>query len=213
MVLLGWKAFEQAVLNQDPPGRGAGIDCTSQRQATTYSIITHLLTAGDSVAFLISSTGDSATWLRFNFRTTDIVHHISPLPLRFGRPIDMRKPKPASRKPPDTLIQRLRRAQNATLNRVAFARLRSTQPVPEAPQPEPYPSDSVDDVEMSNNPYNPDLANQSDVEASSDEEQGDQVRWVNLAQPTDDDQPQRIDPAIESHQEQYRLLMKEYNWT
>ncbi|KAH9461018.1 hypothetical protein Pst134EA_015181 [Puccinia striiformis f. sp. tritici] len=151
--------------------------------------------------------------LRFNFRTTDIVHHISPLPLRFGRPIDMRKPKPASRKPPDTLIQRLRRAQNATLNRVAFARLRSTQPVPEAPQPEPYPSDSVDDVEMSNNPYNPDLANQSDVEASSDEEQGDQVRWVNLAQPTDDDQPQRIDPAIESHQEQYRLLMKEYNWT
>ncbi|KAI9611547.1 hypothetical protein H4Q26_008501 [Puccinia striiformis f. sp. tritici PST-130] len=85
--------------------------------------------------------------------------------------------------------------------------------VPEAPQPEPYPSDSVDDVEMSNNPYNPDLANQSDVEASSDEEQGDQVRWVNLAQPTDDDQPQRIDPAIESHQEQYRLLMKEYNWT
>lgn len=137
----------------------------------------------------------------------------SQLPLRFGRPIDMRKPKPASRKPPDTLIQRLRRAQNATLNRVAFARLRSTQPVPEAPQPEPYPSDSVDDVEMSNNPYNPDLANQSDVEASSDEEQGDQVRWVNLAQPTDDDQPQRIDPAIESHQEQYRLLMKEYNWT
>ncbi|KNE87197.1 hypothetical protein PSTG_19424 [Puccinia striiformis f. sp. tritici PST-78] len=135
------------------------------------------------------------------------------MPLRFGRPIDMRKPKPASRKPPDTLIQRLRRAQNATLNRVAFARLRSTQPVPEAPQPEPYPSDSVDDVEMSNNPYNPDLANQSDVEASSDEEQGDQVRWVNLAQPTDDDQPQRIDPAIESHQEQYRLLMKEYNWT
>ncbi|KAI9611121.1 hypothetical protein H4Q26_008971 [Puccinia striiformis f. sp. tritici PST-130] len=125
----------------------------------------------------------------------------------------MRKPKPASRKPPDTLIQRLRRAQNATLNRVAFARLRSTQPVPEAPQPEPYPSDLVDDVEMSNNPYNPDLANQSDVEASSDEEQGDQVRWVNLAQPTDDDQPQRIDPAIESHQEQYRLLMKEYNWT
>ncbi|KAI9609814.1 hypothetical protein KEM48_002679 [Puccinia striiformis f. sp. tritici PST-130] len=121
----------------------------------------------------------------------------------------MRKPKPASRKPPDTLIQRLRRAQNATLNRVAFARLRSTQPVPEAPQPEPYPSDSVDDVEMSNNPYNPDLANQSDVEASSDEEQGDQVRWVNLAQPTDDDQPQRIDPAIESHQEQLALRRRQ----
>ncbi|KAH9458580.1 hypothetical protein Pst134EB_010877 [Puccinia striiformis f. sp. tritici] len=156
-------------------------------------------------------TDNVVTWC--GVETTDIVHHISPLPLRFGRPIDMRKPKPASRKPPDTLIQRLRQAQNATLNRVAFARLRSTQPVPEAPQPEPYPSDSVDDVEMSNNPYNPDLANQSDVEASSDEEQGDQVRWVNLAQPTDDDQPQRIDPAIESHQEQYRLLMKEYNWT
>ncbi|POW16771.1 hypothetical protein PSHT_06693 [Puccinia striiformis] len=120
----------------------------------------------------------------------------------------MRKPKPASRKPPDTLIQRLRRAQNATLNRVAFARLRSTQPVPEAPQPEPYPSDSVDDVEMSNNPYNPIWPiNQMSKRLQM------RSKGIKLAQPTDDDQPQRIDPAIESHQEQYRLLMKEYNWT
>ncbi|EFP93842.2 uncharacterized protein PGTG_19696 [Puccinia graminis f. sp. tritici CRL 75-36-700-3] len=64
---------------------------------------------------------------------------------------------------------------------------------------------------MTDKPYDPHQANQAAEESSDNEEEEQQVRCIHLAEEANDSQ-QTIDPEIQSTQEEYRLLMKEYNW-
>ncbi|KAH9446331.1 hypothetical protein Pst134EA_030252 [Puccinia striiformis f. sp. tritici] len=122
--------------------------------------------------------------------------------------------KTSSKDPRPTLAQRLRRSQNAAINLSAWARLLSNQPTrlsDDVGLSDHTNNFEVHDVDMANNPYDPHQQNQ-DIGDSSDEGEEEPARWITLA--TDaDDQADGLDPSFHSAQEEYRQLMKEYNWS
>ncbi|OAV86035.1 hypothetical protein PTTG_30124 [Puccinia triticina 1-1 BBBD Race 1] len=107
--------------------------------------------------------------------------------------------------PREPQAQRLRRSQNATLNASAWARLRQRGRVA------PHEADQTYDLEMMENPYDPNEESQFHGEESeSTGQQEEYPRWLTM--PTAEELEEHIDPSIHSVQEEYCRQAREFNW-
>ncbi|KNE97611.1 hypothetical protein PSTG_09160 [Puccinia striiformis f. sp. tritici PST-78] len=128
----------------------------------------------------------------------------------FAGELDIEAKRTYLKDPRPTLAQKLRRTQNAAINLSARARLQANH-LDQPDQSDQLSQDvQVSDMDMANNPYDPHQQNQEDGN-TSDEGEVEPVQWITLAA-DDNEQADTIDPAIHLAQEQYRQLMKEYNW-